>query len=590
MTAGGRSRREGTNVSVHEAGRAPSVPPGLEAAITSARSHRAELMAVPHVIAVRGGYKFVGGRITATAAVVVAVDRRRAGLEAADAVPKVLPDGMPTDVTVADPFERLGAAAGLEATTDHSAAARQPLLIDQLQAFDDEALHGEGVEPESVPLINYLPPPGVSLAPVSGAMAVTCHVSPDAGWRVLRRFLRDAGAEVTLGMYDFAAPHIYRAVRRLLRDTPVKWRQTLGLHESLPKPGDINSNKADDKTEASIIKGLTRVAPGRFESAFARTGTGRTFASAYHIKVAVRDGRAMWLSSGNWQSSNLPVTDFLADDTDGDLMRDYNREWHVVVEHPGLAATFDTFLRHDLETARVEEGAIAPLEPVPPDLLLPLDELPEAEAARIPLEVFRPERFVFDDGDPLTIEPVLTPDNYLDVVLELLREPPRQRLYFQNQSLNPVLEPTPAWAELLQLLARYTRDPELDVRIILRNIGSIRKKLESLQAAGFDMAKVRSQVGCHTKGIVIDSETVLIGSHNWTDQGVQVNRDASLLIRRPEIARYYERVFLHDWERLARPTIREKSMPIPVLSDAETAAPMDGRIFRRVPWSMWEEE
>jgi phosphatidylserine/phosphatidylglycerophosphate/cardiolipin synthase-like enzyme len=567
-----------------------AVPPELEAAITSARAHQAKLLALPHVITVRGGYKFVGGRITGTPAVVVAVDRKRDGLDAADVVPKVLSDGLPTDVTVADPLERLATAADPEAMTNVSVAAPQPLLIDQLQKFEDEALDDEGVELEAVPPITYLPPPGASLAPASGAMAVTCHVSPDAGWRVLRRFLRAAGAEITLGMYDFTAPHIYRAVRRLLRDTQVVWRQTLGARESLPKPEDIDSTKADDKPEASIIKGLTLVAPTRFESAFAKAGSGRTFASAYHIKVAVRDGQATWLSSGNWQSSNQPVTDFLDDDTDRELIRDYNREWHVVVEHPGLAGTFDEFLRHDFETARVEEEAIAPLEPVLPDLVVPLDELLEAEAPPIPLEVFRPERFEFDDDDPLTIQPILTPDNYLEVVLELLRERPRQRLFFQNQSLNPVLRPTPAWAELLGLLATYSRDPSLDVRIIFRNIGPIRKKLESLQAVGFDMTRVRSQVGCHTKGILIDSETVLLGSHNWTDQGVQVNRDASVLIRRPEIARYYERVFLHDWDRLARPTIREESMPIPVLSDDEAAALMEGRTFRLVPWWTWEEE
>ena len=559
----------------------------LEAAIASARAHRAQLLALPHVIAVRGGYKFVGGRITGTPAVVVAVDRKRDGLDAADAVPKELPDGMPTDVSVADPLERLAAAAALETTADVSVPAAPPLLIDQLQ--QDGPFADETVALEAVPQITYVPPTGVSLAPVSGAMAVTCHISPDAGWRVLRRFLRETDAGITLGMYDFTAPHIYRAVRRLLRDTQVVWRQTLGERESLPRPEDIDSTKADDKPEASIINGLTLVAPTRFESAFAKAGRGRTFASAYHIKVAVRDGQAVWLSSGNWQSSNQPVTDFLDDEADRELIRDYNREWHLVIEHPGLAATLEAFLRHDFETALVEEEAIAPpLQPVLPDLVVPLDELLQAEAQPLPLEVFPPERFEFDDGDPLTIQPILTPDNYLEVVLELLRDRPRERLYFQNQSLNPVLSPTPAWAELLDLLATYSRDPSLDVRIILRNIGSIRKKLESLQAAGFDMTKVRSQVGCHTKGIVIDSGTVLLGSHNWTDQGVQVNRDASVLIRRPEIASYYERVFLHDWDRLASPTIREESMPMPVPSDE--AGPTSERAVRRVPWSTWVEE
>jgi hypothetical protein len=540
-------------------------------------------MRLPGVIAVRGGYKFVGGRITPTPAVVVAVDRKRDQIDAAATVPAVLPDGTPTDVTVADPVERM-AAAGLEAAR----AVTPPLLIEELQAPGERA-RGDEAEAEAIMPITYEPPHGVSLAPVTGPMAVTCHVSPDAGWRVLRTFLRETEGGITLGMYDFTAPHVYRAVRRLLRDKQVTWLQTLGLRESLPKPDDIDSNKADDKTEASIIDGLTRVARDRFENVFAKTGRGRTFASAYHIKVAVRDEQAFWLSSGNWQSSNQPVTDFLGDDADRRLIRDFNREWHIVVEHPGLAATFGKFLQHDFRTAQTGEEAPEPAEPDMPDLLVPLDG--ELEAAALPPpDVFAPARFTFDAADPLTIEPILTPDNYAEVVLGLLRERPRERLYFQNQSLNPVLRPSPAWSELLGILAEYSQDQSLDVRIILRDIGDIRKKLESLQAAGFDMTKVRVQEGCHTKGIVIDGETVLLGSHNWTDQGIQVNRDASLLIRRPEIAQYYEEIFLHDWQRMARSKIREEAMPIPVVSDDEAVDPSAGQGFRRVPWSHWEEE
>ena len=37
-----------------------------------------------------------------------------------------------------------------------------------------------------------------------------------------------------------------------------------------------------------------------------KTNPNGLLASAYHIKVAVRDGAAIWLSSGNWQSSNQP--------------------------------------------------------------------------------------------------------------------------------------------------------------------------------------------------------------------------------------------------------------------------------------------
>jgi phosphatidylserine/phosphatidylglycerophosphate/cardiolipin synthase-like enzyme len=216
----------------------------------------------------------------------------------------------------------------------------------------------------------------------------------------------------------------------------------------------------------------------------------------------------------------------------------------------------------------------------------------QAELEAVGLEVFPPAQFEFSKRKPLTVQPILTPDNYVGIVLDLIRKRPTKRLFFQNQSLNPILSPTPEWAELLQRLAEYSQDDSLDVRIIFRNIGVIRKKVESLKAAGFNMDRVRVQEGCHTKGIVIDSTTVLLGSHNWTNEGIQANRDASLLIHNPEIAGYYEAVFLHDWDHLAKPSINEEATPIPVVPGQETAeaALRDETAFRRVPWSEWQEE
>jgi len=102
------------------------------------------------------------------------------------------------------------------------------------------------------------------------------------------------------------------------------------------------------------------------------------------------------------------------------------------------------------------------------------------------------------------------------------------------------------------------------------------------------MSRIRTQSGCHTKGIIVDSETILVGSHNITNQGVQVNRDASLLIHHAGIAQYYEKVFLHDWDKLAKPTIREESVPLPMRSDeAAVAATGD---FVKLPFSYFEEE
>ena len=557
----------------------------LRKAIEVTNANREQLQSLPGVVNVRAGYKFENGAITSTPAVVIAVtdtplngvfDKRavavRLGLG-----PEL--DGVAVDFEIADPYQRIAETHGAEAV----AIVRRPsLLIDEIQSTAE----AEALE-EAVPIITYEPPPGGNLSPVTGAMTITCHVSPDAGWRTLQPFLQGTQRKLHIGMYDFTAPHIYKAARALLKNSSVEWHQVLGPNESLPGEDDVDSTKANDITEESVVRGLKRVASDRFGNAFAHVGAGKTFASAYHIKVAVRDDQSFWLSSGNWQSSNLPDIDFFDENADRQLISRYNREWHVVCDSPVLAKRFQRFLDHDFETSSTSEEAAAVAIELPA-LLLPVDEAFEEEKAAVGLQVFAPEKFTFTSQNPITVQPILTPDNYLEVVLQFLRKKPKKRLYFQNQSLNPVKSPTTEFAELMSLLVKYSKDESLDVRFIFRNIGPIRKKLESLQAAGFNMNRIRTQSGCHTKGIIVDSETILVGSHNITNQGVQVNRDASLLIKHAGIAQYYEKVFLHDWERLARPTIREEAVPI--LADGQESAAIESGDAVKLPFSYFEEE
>jgi hypothetical protein len=562
-----------------------NVSDDLKRAVAAAAENRDRLLAKEGVVDVRAGYLFRNGAITSTPAVVVAI-RPMLGKpfdKSAIANELGIPadvGGVPVDLEIADPYQQLLSTGETEAAP--LLRRRPQLLIDEIQATGLEA---ELLE--AVPVITYEPPAHGDLSPVTGAMKVTCHVSPDAGWRVLKPFLEDTRNKLHLGMYDFTAPHIYRLARTMLKESDVNWQQVLGPKESLPTEDDVDSTKANDIKESSVVRGLKRVASDRFGNAFAHIGSGKTFASAYHIKVAVRDDRSFWLSSGNWQSSNQPDIDFFDENEDRQLIARYNREWHVVCENPTLAKRFQVFLDHDFETASTaEEAAIIP-EPLP-DLLVPVEELLEEERAAVGLEVFAPEKFTFTSDNPLTVQPILTPDNYLEVVLAFLRKKPRRKLYFQNQSLNPIKSPTAEFAELMKLLVKYSKDQDLDVRFIFRNIGPIRKKLESLQAAGFNMSRIRMQSGCHTKGIIVDSETILLGSHNITNQGVQVNRDASLLIRNQGIAQYYEKVFLHDWEKLSKETIREESVPVPI--GGNEAAVLPSGDFLALPFSYFEEE
>jgi hypothetical protein len=76
----------------------------------------------------------------------------------------------------------------------------------------------------------------------------------------------------------------------------------------------------DLKTKTQVLKPLDKEMTNRFEHTWATFKTGARpdglWANAYHIKVAVRDGRAGWLSSGNWQSSNQPNVHLFGDGAD----------------------------------------------------------------------------------------------------------------------------------------------------------------------------------------------------------------------------------------------------------------------------------
>jgi phosphatidylserine/phosphatidylglycerophosphate/cardiolipin synthase-like enzyme len=111
----------------------------------------------------------------------------------------------------------------------------------------------------------------------------------------------------------------------------------------------------------------------------------------------------------------------------------------------------------------------------------------------------------------------------------------------------------------------------VEVRIILRRLPGSRKVLEALQARGFPMKVgdepvIKLQPNCHNKGMIVDSEVVLLGSHNWSSPGTTQNRDASLIIHNAEIARYYERIFDHDWRSLARARVIDGST-MPIVAD-----------------------
>ncbi len=101
------------------------------------------------------------------------------------------------------------------------------------------------------------------------------------------------------------------------------------------------------------------------------------------------------------------------------------------------------------------------------------------------------------------------------------------------------------------------------------------------------MNDFKVQRNCHTKGIVVDRKKVLLGSQNWSNDGVSVNRDASLLFDDEELAAYFAEIFDHDWDNLADQDIGREPVPIESALAYEVTPPGKVRLSWKDYTEMW---
>jgi phosphatidylserine/phosphatidylglycerophosphate/cardiolipin synthase-like enzyme len=190
----------------------------------------------------------------------------------------------------------------------------------------------------------------------------------------------------------------------------------------------------------------------------------------------------------------------------------------------------------------------------------PEPDLVEFAPRLLPPKLFKSK--TFNPAGKVRVTPVLTPDNYMDVVPRLLASAEKSVLIEQQYIRS-------AHAEVATLLAAVKaareRNPDLDVRIILGKLfgpADFEKEKENVanlrQAFGLRLGEnvryidLRRFVHCHNKMAVVDGKAVLVSSQNWSRTGVGTNREAGLVIRYPELARYYARVFESDWATALR--------------------------------------
>ncbi|MBL0726113.1 phospholipase D-like domain-containing protein [Piscinibacter sp. HJYY11] len=406
----------------------------------------------------------------------------------------------------------------------------------------------------------------------SEPMQAIVHLSPDAGWPNLKQFLARTEKRLTVGMYEYSAPHIIEASLELAR-------RLEAMSLVVQKGSNIGQGtKAGDIKDAESVRMLQEAFGDRLEHAWAvlRSAFGRCvnprgiFDSSYHIKVAVRDRIETWLSSGSWQSSNQPPFDPLNNgDQTPPLLSEYNREWHVIIKNERLANIFEEHLLQDRRDAEAAAGPDALVDLADPEMWIANTSLfMERRRPRVPVRYFEPLQI----NRALDIRPVLSPDNYLERALELIESATSRdsTIYFQNQTFKTAEPRTAGYTRLLEALLTHQRVGR-DVKILFRY--GERDDLEAAQDFGFDINNIRIDNLCHTKGIIVDGRVALLGSHNWSNAGASWNRDASIIFHDEEVAEYLQRVFLYDWSRARQAELDEYAPAPRLVQPWETSVP-----------------
>jgi hypothetical protein len=228
---------------------------------------RADLLATPGVLDVRGGYLYVDGWTTHKPAIVVVYDPSK------PRPPIQSPySGVPVELRPGTPIEELLATDAMTPEWVRDALSVEPVAVPGWEQRHQQGPLAAGLQAAAKKAgghLKYVPPPRATLASVTGTFDLLCHSSPDAGWPKLAEFLNGTSHTLTIAMYDFTAPHIARA----LSSASQLQALTLVLDpgEALSAPGTSKSKnpKAHDEHEVSIVKSLQENFKRRFTFAWA---------------------------------------------------------------------------------------------------------------------------------------------------------------------------------------------------------------------------------------------------------------------------------------------------------------------------------
>ena len=356
-----------------------------------------------------------------------------------------------------------------------------------------------------------------ALAEPAIATQVTAFSSPDSAYAALAGFIASANASLYINVYTLTSEDIAALIQKEAEE---------GTRVVLMVDGSPVGGMSEE--ERLLLGALA----SRGVEVFLYDGPLRF----NHAKYAIADNASVLITTENFGNSGFPP------------YGEGNRGWGAVVVSRELAEQLAGLFFSDLRHAeRFREKK---------EVSLPAPERVRTAGER------------YEGSFPVVA--VIAPENAIQATLALLRSANRS-IYIEQFYIytywgkakkdSPETAPNLFLEEAISAARRGVEvkilldstwyhvkrdDPRSNLRTVQYVNEIARRENLPLEAR---LAKPWGRIKkYHLKGVVVDGRAVMLGSMNWNEHSPKKNREVSVIIY-GEPARYFERLFLQDWER-----------------------------------------
>jgi len=265
--------------------------------------------------------------------------------------------------------------------------------------------------------------------------------------------------------------------------------------------------------------------------------------SYLHSKVAVRDDSSVWIGSGNWGRSTLPL-----DGNSG------NVDWGVIIDSVDVASLVLERLEWDEDPEHPhikEHQASSSTQGTPSGWTTPA---PADQSHSPPVSPLTTTGDV--NGRLLTC-----PDDCMDGLVWLMDQADDELLlslqyldmdWYWGWGPSPLLESLSNAAQrgvsIRMIINGYYYDDEIQEAV--DEFNNVWNATNGWDTAAVIMSDSDDVLKVHNKGVIVDGELTLFSSVNWGANAIIRNREMGVVIDSEEIASYMRAHWMNDWNRL----------------------------------------